>query len=98
MAVAEETYQGEGFSFDAHPYTDEALDKAEHTFELEAEDKTVLSLDWRMGGIGSNSCGPLPLAKYCLTLREKASFTLVLRPYNRQQSELIAEARILPEA
>ena len=98
MVIGEETYENAGFSFDAHPYTDEALDKAEHTFELEAEDKTVLSLDWRMGGIGSNSCGPLPLEKYCLFLKETASFTLVLRPYNRQQSELISSARILPEA
>ncbi len=98
MAVGEETYEDAGFSFDAHPYTDEALDKAEHTFELEAEDKTVLSLDWRMGGIGSNSCGPLPLEKYLLRLKETASFTLVLRPYNRQTGELISGARILPEA
>jgi len=98
MAVGEETYRGEGFSFSAHPYTDEALDRAEHTFELEAEDKTVLSLDWRMGGIGSNSCGPLPLPQYCLSLAEPAVFTLVLRPFNRQSGELIASARILPEA
>ena len=98
MVVAEETYEDEGFSFSAHPYTDVALDKAEHTFELEAEDKTVLSLDWRMGGIGSNSCGPLPLEKYQLKLTEKASFTLVLRPYNRQAGELISGARVLPEA
>ena len=98
MVVGEETYQNAGFSFNAHPYTDEALDKAEHTFELEAEDKTVLSLDWRMGGIGTNSCGPVPLEKYLLRLTETASFTLVLRPYNRQASELVSGARVLPEA
>ena len=97
MIVGEETYEDKGFSFSAHPYTAEALDKAEHTFELKAEDKTVLSLDWRMGGIGSNSCGPLPLEKYCLSLKEPASFTVVMRPYNRQCGELINFARVLPE-
>ena len=97
MIVGEETYEDKGFSFSAHPYTAEALDKAEHTFELKAEDKTVLSLDWRMGGIGSNSCGPLPMDKYCLSLKEPASFTVVMRPYNRQCGELINFARVLPE-
>ena len=96
MAIAEETYEDNGFSFSAHPYTPQTLDKAEHTPELTCEDKTVVTLDWRMGGIGSNSCGPIPLEKYQLHLNEKASFTLVLRPYNRQASELIASARQLP--
>lgn len=96
MVVGEETYEDNGFSFSAHPYTAEALDKAEHTFELKAEDKTVLSLDWRMGGIGSNSCGPLPLEKYCLSLKENASFMLVMRPYNRQGGDMINFARRLP--
>lgn len=96
MVIGEETYENDGFSFSAHPYTAEALDKAEHTFELKAEEKTVLSLDWRMGGIGSNSCGPLPLEKYCLTLKEPASMTLVMRPYNRQCGDMINFARRLP--
>lgn len=97
MVVGEETFEGNGFSFSAHPYSDVALHKATHTPELHAEERTVLSLDWRMGGVGSNSCGPEPQEKYRLRLTEKASFTLVLSPYNRQMGEMMNFARILPE-
>ena len=97
MVQGEQTYENAGFSFTAHNYTDQALNAAEHTNELYEDDVTVLSLDWRMGGIGSNSCGPLPLEKYCLSLKEPASFTVVMRPYNRQCGELINFARVLPE-
>lgn len=75
---------GEGFSFTAHHYTDEALTQAEHDYELEEEELTVLSLDARMGALGSNSCGPEPLEKDLLYLKEPLSFTLLLQPYNRQ--------------
>ena len=97
MVVGEKTYENSGFSFSAHPYTAEALDKAEHTFELKAEEKTVLSLDLRMVGIGSNSGGQRPIEKYCVPFKEPASFTLVMRPYNRQCGEMINFARVLPE-
>jgi len=97
MVVGEETFEDSGFSFTAHPYTDLALHKATHTPELVAEEKTVLSLDWRMGGVGSNSCGPEPQEKYRAYLREPVSFTLVLTPYNRQLGEMMNFARVLPE-
>lgn len=97
MVVGEETFEGSGFSFTAHPYTDLALHKATHTPELQPEEKTVLSLDWRMGGVGSNSCGPEPQEKYRAYLTETASFTLVLTPYNRQLGEMMNFARVLPE-
>ena len=97
MIVGEETYKGEGFSFNAHPYTDVALDKAAHTPELQPQDITVLSLDWRMGGVGSNSCGPIAMDEYLLYLKEKASFTLVMKPFSRQTGGLMNAARALPE-
>ena len=97
MAVAEETYENNGFSFNAHPYTDQALEKAAHTPELKPEEHTVLSIDWRMGGLGSNICGPEPQVKYQLHLSETASFTIVLTPYNRQLGEMMNFARVLPE-
>lgn len=75
---------GDGFSFTAHHYTDEALTASEHDFELEEEDLTVLSLDARMGALGSNSCGPEPLEADRLYLTEPLSFTLLMQPYNRQ--------------
>jgi len=97
LAVGEETYENNGFSFTAHNYSDSALHAATHTIELLDEEKTYLSLDWRMGGVGSNACGPEPQEKYRLYLTEKQSFTLVLMPYSRQMGDMMNFARVLPE-
>lgn len=78
---------GDGFSFTAHHYTDAALTAAEHDYELSEEDLTVLSLDARMGPLGSNSCGPEPLERDRLYLKEPVSFSLAIQPYNRQSGE-----------
>ena len=39
-------------------YSTAALTKAEHTDELVADGKTHLRIDYKVSGIGSNSCGP----------------------------------------
>lgn len=55
------------FSFNASPYTAEELANAKHNWELPAPGetgRTVLHLDYKQGGIGSNSCGPRPQEKY----------------------------------
>lgn len=81
QVLAEETYLGEGFSFNAHPYTDAALDLATHQNELTAIDQTVLSLDYRQGGLGSNICGPEPQEQYKLYFKEPVQMRLLLRPW-----------------
>lgn len=96
MVIGEKT-RPEGFSFTAHDYTDQALDAAQHTFELKPMDLTVLSLDYRQGGLGSNICGPEPQEKYQLKLEKEESFTLMFRPYNRQKGEMIHFARCMAE-
>lgn len=53
-------------SFNASYYTQEELTHKAHNFELEESDSTVLCLDYRQAGIGSNSCGPVLLEKYRL--------------------------------
>lgn len=53
-------------SFNASYYTEEELTTKAHNFELEESDSTVLCLDYRQSGIGSNSCGPVLLEKYRL--------------------------------
>ncbi len=55
------------FSFTASPYTAEELTRKGHAFELEPCGSTVLSLDVRQNGIGSNSCGPQLAEAYALT-------------------------------
>ncbi len=57
----------------------EALTKAEHTDELEKSNCTNVRIDYKVSGIGSNSCGPKPLPKYCLAEKQiDFSFKLML--------------------
>lgn len=66
------------FSFSAHNYTQESIDKAKHQEEIEYADSTVLSIDGFMRGTGTNTCGPDTLSKYKVktdkTLKFKFSF------------------------
>ena len=52
------------FSFNASDYTQEELTVRAHNYELEPCGSTVLCLDARQDGIGSNSCGPRLLPQY----------------------------------
>ncbi|MDR1060720.1 MAG: hypothetical protein LBL83_05840, partial [Clostridiales bacterium] len=54
------------FSFNASRYTQEELAAKKHNFELERSGHTVLCLDYKMSGVGSNSCGPELLPQYRL--------------------------------
>lgn len=63
----------EDFSFNVSEYTQEELTKKGHNFELEKSGYTVLCLDYKNSGIGSNSCGPELIKKYRLD-EEKIAF------------------------
>jgi beta-galactosidase len=70
---------GEGFSFNASPYSQEELTNKAHNYELEACGHTVLCLDYAQNGIGSNSCGPKLSADYALN-DDSFQFDLSLYP------------------
>ena len=57
-------------SFNASHYTEEELWTKRHNFELEESGFTVLCLDYKMAGVGSNSCGPALATKYRIQLPE----------------------------
>ena len=97
LFAAEKSY-GDGFSFTAHDYTDKALDEAKHTNELVCCDETILSIDYRQCGVGSNICGPEPEEHYKLYLKEDADFSFIIKPYNRQLGSMMTYGRIIPEA
>ena len=59
-------YSEQRFSFNASVYTQEELTEKNHNYELVPCGSTVLNLDLRQNGIGSNSCGPRPQEKYRL--------------------------------
>ena len=69
----------EPFMFSALPYTAEELTLKRHRHELESGGATVLSLDKVQMGLGSNSCGPAPQAKYLLKPEGPISFRFVLQ-------------------
>jgi beta-galactosidase len=52
------------FAFNVSPYTQEEQTQKKHDFELDESGYTVLCIDYKQNGIGSNSCGPELLEKY----------------------------------
>ncbi len=69
----------DSFSFNVSPYTQEQLTDTPHNFELTPCGNTVVCIDYKMSGVGSNSCGPQLLEQY--QLREEAfTFTCFIWP------------------
>ena len=52
------------FSFQASHFTPEDLTAALHRHKLVKRKETIVHLDYKMGGVGSASCGPEILEKY----------------------------------
>lgn len=74
---------GTDFSFSAHHYTQELLEKAEHTYDLHDENLTEVCVDGAMGPLGSASCGPLPMRDR-IYLTEEKSFHFVFQTIDTQ--------------
>lgn len=70
---------GEDFSFNAQHYTPKQLTETRHDYELKPLKETVLSVDYKQSGSGSNSCGPGLIEKYQLNEKE-FSWTIRLKP------------------
>ena len=60
-------------------YSTNVLYKAEHTDELRKDGKIHLRIDYKVSGIGSNSCGPALANKYRLAEKEIV-FSFMIRP------------------
>lgn len=66
------------FSFNCSHYTPMQLTKTLHHHELTPLAETVLNVDWKQCGVGSNSCGPKLAEEYALKDRFYAySFRLI---------------------
>ena len=57
---------GDEFSYNVSEYTQEELASKKHNYELEKSGYTVLCVDYRHNGIGSNSCGPRAAEEFLL--------------------------------
>ncbi len=58
------------FEFNVSHYSTKTLTTAMHIDELKKEDATIIRIDYKNSGIGSNSCGPFLLEKYKLKEKE----------------------------
>lgn len=67
------------FSMNVSPYTQEELAEKKHNYELTKSGHTVFCLDYKMSGVGSNSCGPQLLPQYRLE-EEDFTFRFTLMP------------------
>lgn len=70
---------GNNFSFNCSHFTPEQLTNTAHDFELKPLEDTVVNIDYRHAGIGSNSCGPKLNEKYALCDRV-IDFEVGIRP------------------
>ena len=86
---------GDGFAFSAHHYTPEMLTQAEHTIELGRTDEVTLLIDGAMGPVGTASCGPEPLEKDRLYLKEPRSFRFTFLPFDAQTLSVDGAARVV---
>lgn len=58
------------FEFSVSKYSPQMLTQAEHTNELKEAEHLYVRVDYKVSGIGSNSCGPELLEKYRLSEKE----------------------------
>lgn len=54
----------QGFEFNISQYSTSQLENKMHNYELEKSKYTNVRIDYKVSGIGSNSCGPKLLEKY----------------------------------
>ena len=58
------------FSMNVSPYSQDELGSKKHEYDLEKSGSTILCVDYKMSGVGSNSCGPALKAQYRLNETE----------------------------
>lgn len=79
LRIGDLEISAEDMEINVSRYSTAALTKAEHTDELVADGKTHLRIDYKVSGIGSNSCGPELEKKYRLA-DKKICFRFRVRP------------------
>ncbi|MFT8889701.1 MAG: glycoside hydrolase family 2 TIM barrel-domain containing protein [Ethanoligenens sp.] len=79
-------------SFSALHYTAEDLDKAALTIDLKRRAETILHIDYRQTGIGSNSCGPELDKTYALNDKHIV-FSFVIKPVLMENCVIRLEGR-----
>ena len=79
LKIGKMCIEADNFEFNVSSYRAETLTKAEHINELVRDGKTHLRIDYKVSGLGSNSCGPQLANKYRLE-EKKINFNFTIRP------------------
>lgn len=83
--------EGANCNFSIYPYTDENIEQAQHTNELQKTDFYTLNIDWAQAGLGTATCGPGVRSPYLLKAKP-TTFTLHLQIGNHSSfSSLFAD-------
>lgn len=69
----------DSFEFNVSHYSAKSLMKARHIDEVVREDATIIRIDYKDSGIGSNSCGPVLLEKYRLNEKQIRNFEFSIK-------------------
>jgi hypothetical protein len=78
--------------FSALHYTAEDLDKANYTVDLICRPETILHIDYKQNGIGSNSCGPALNKNYVFNDKH-IDFSFSFKPVYIENYDLTEEGR-----
>ena len=79
LTVGKMCFEAESFDCNVSSYSTDALDKAEHIDELKKDGKTHIRIDYKVSGLGSNSCGPELDKEYRLD-EKKIKFNFTIKP------------------
>ena len=79
LRIGDLEISAEDMEINVSRYSTAALTKAEHTDELVADGNTHVRIDYKVSGLGSNSCGPSLEKQYRLDEKE-ISFRFFIRP------------------
>jgi len=79
LKIGDLEFRADDMEINVSRYSTAALMKAEHTDELAADGNTHLRIDYKVSGIGSNSCGPSLEKPYRLDEKE-IDFRFTIRP------------------
>lgn len=83
-------------NFQALHYTADDIAGASYDFKLVARPETIVHIDYKQNGIGSNSCGPILSEPYRFNDKNFA-YSFTFKPIFIETINPIREARILPE-
>ena len=79
-------------NFGVKRYTDKALASCAHREDIKYDNVNYLSIDGYMGGIGTNSCGPMPLEKYQLKTNRSYTFSFKIVPFDDLNEEILSNS------